>query len=87
MYEVSTLPERSFRGTISLRILNHFTSPCWFSLERNFLGRIYRPLRFCHVMILKIMFYVIPNYNPRSFRLLFKNLFGTVSPRSFDDAS
>ena len=78
MYEVSCSPERPFWGTISLCILNQFTSPCWFSLVRNFLGRIYRHLRFCHVMIFKIMFFVVLDCNPRSFRLLIKNLFCTV---------
>ena len=75
------LLERPFRGTISFRILDKFTSPRWFSLVRNFLGKVHRHLRFCHVMIHQITFFVILDGRPRSFRLLIKNLFGTMSPR------
>ena len=40
-----------------------------------------RHLRFYHVMIHQITFFVVPDGSPRSFRLLIKNLFGTMSPR------
>ena len=83
--EVSCSPWETLLGHhISLY---QFTSPCWFSLVRNFLERIYRYLRFCHVMIVLITFFIVPDGSPSSFQLLIKNLFSMTSSRSVNDAS